>query len=52
MFRAAIVAEVASSAFTVFVFPDTLVSTPRKVIGGHAVAVITGGILTPFLLCP
>ena len=44
VFRAAIVAAVASSAFTVFVFPESLASTPRKVIGGHAVAVISGAI--------
>ncbi len=38
--NAAIVVAVASSAFIVFVVPNSVASTPRKVIGGHLVAVI------------
>ncbi|KAA1294432.1 MAG: HPP family protein [SAR202 cluster bacterium] len=38
--RAAIVVGVASSAFTIFVIPDSIAATPRKVIGGHVVAII------------
>ena len=48
VFRAAIMAAVASSALTVFVFPESLASTPRKVIGGHAVAEISAAILSAF----
>ena len=36
-----IVVAVAFSAFTIFVFPYRSISTPRKVIGGHTVAIIT-----------
>ena len=52
VFRAAIVAAVASSALTVFVFPESLASTPRTVTGGHAVAVISGAILSAILALP
>ena len=52
VFRAAIVAAVASSAFTVFVFPHSLAATSRKVIGGHGVAVISGAILSAILALP
>tara|TARA_Y100000748_G_C15396052_1_gene449483 strand:+ start:492 stop:875 length:384 start_codon:yes stop_codon:yes gene_type:complete len=38
--RAAIVVGVASSAFTIFVVPDSIAATPRKVIGGHLVAIL------------
>ena len=41
VFRAAIVVAVASTAFTIFVFPNSVVSTPRKVIGGHVIAILT-----------
>jgi CBS-domain-containing membrane protein len=40
LLRAAIVVGVASSAFTVFVVPDSVAATPRKVIGGHFVAIV------------
>ena len=42
VFRAAIVVAVASTACTIFVFPNSIASTPRKVIGGHVVAVVAG----------
>ena len=35
--RAAIIAAVASTAFIVFVVPDSVAASPRKVIGGHLV---------------
>ena len=39
--RAAIVVAVASTAFTIFVVRDSVASSPGRVIGGHAVAVVT-----------
>jgi CBS-domain-containing membrane protein len=52
VFRAAIVVAVASTAFTIFVFPNSVASTPRKVIGGHAVAVVTGSVSAAILVIP
>ena len=49
LLRAAIVVGVASSAFTVFVVPDSVAATPRKVIGGHCVAIIIATIIIGFL---
>ena len=40
LLRSAIVVGVASSAFTIFVVPDSIAATPRKVIGGHFVAIL------------
>ena len=40
--QAAIVVGVASSAFIVFMLPHSRASSPRRVIGGHAVAVAVG----------
>ena len=40
--RAAIIVAVASSAFIIFVVPDSVAATPRRVIGGHVVAIIIG----------
>ena len=37
---------IASSAFTVFVIPDSVAATPRKVIGGHFVAGIVGAVIS------
>ena len=42
--RAAIIVAVASSAFIIFVVPDSVAATPRRVIGGHVVAIIIGTI--------
>jgi CBS-domain-containing membrane protein len=50
VFRAAIVVAVASTAFTIFVFPNSIASTPRKVIGGHVVAVVSGAAMVGVLL--
>lgn len=50
--NAAIVVAVASSAFIVFVVPNSVASTPRKVIGGHLVAVIVGTIGSGILMIP
>ena len=47
--NAFVIAAVASSAFIVFVVPDSIAATPRRVIGGHFVAVLIGGALS-FLL--
>ena len=48
----AIVVAVASTAFTIFVYPDSIASTPRRVIGGHMVAVISGATMAGILLIP
>ena len=50
--RAAIVVAVASTAFTIFVVPHSIASSPRRVIGGHAMAVATGSIFSALLLVP
>lgn len=52
VFRAAIVVAVASTAFTVFVVPNSIAASPRRVIGGHAVAVIVGTALAFALQIP
>ena len=52
VFRAAIVVAVASTAFTIFVVPDSVASSPRRVIGGHAVAVVTRSIFSSIFLIP
>ena len=46
IFNAAIVVAIASTAYIVFVIPDSVAATPRKVLGGHAVAVLVGGVLS------
>ena len=38
----AIVVAIASSAFIVFIMPHSKASSPRRVIGGHVVAIIVG----------
>jgi CBS-domain-containing membrane protein len=50
--QAAIVVAVASTAFTIFVVPHSVASTPRRVIGGHVVAVLTGSMFSSILLIP
>ncbi|MCH7800678.1 MAG: HPP family protein [Chloroflexi bacterium] len=50
VFRAAIVVAVASTAFTIFVFPNSIASTPRRIIGGHVIAVVSGAAMAAFLL--
>ena len=52
LFRAAIVAAVASTTFIIFDVPNSVAATPRKVIGGHFVAVICGAIFSSVLLIP
>jgi CBS-domain-containing membrane protein len=42
LLNAAILVAVASTAFTVFVVPDSIAAMPRRVIGGHIVSVIIG----------
>ncbi len=50
--RAAIVVAVASSAFTIFIVPNSIASSPRRVIGGHGVAVVAGAIFSSVLFIP
>lgn len=52
LLRAAIVVAIASTAFIVFVVPHSVASTPRRVIGGHLVAVAVGSLLSAFLNTP
>jgi len=52
LLRAAIVVAVASTAFTLFVVPHSVVSTPRNVVGGHAMAVIAGSIFAGIIAIP
>ena len=52
VFRAAIVVALASTAFIIFVVPDSVAAGPRRVIGGHIVAVIIGSGLSGLLNMP
>ncbi len=51
-FSQAIAVSVASTAFTIFVFPDSIASTPRRVIGGQLVAILAGTIFFAILHIP
>ena len=48
----AIVVAMASTVFTIFVVPDSVAATPRKVIGGHVAGVIAGSIIVALLGIP
>ncbi len=50
--RAVIVVAIASSAFIVFVMPHSRASTPRRVVGGHVVAVIVASAFALLNLTP
>ena len=50
--QAAIVVAIASIAFIVFVAPHSMASTPRRVIGGHVVALIVGTAFSLLYLVP
>lgn len=52
LFSEAIVVSVASAAFTIFVFPDSIASTPRRVIGGQLVAILAGAAFFAILHIP
>ena len=52
LLKAAIVVGVASSAFTIFVIPESVAATPRKVIGGHLVAALIGAGISYILKTP
>ena len=45
LLQVAIVVGVAASAFTIFVVPNSVAATPRRVIGGHLVASIIGSLI-------
>ena len=47
--RAAIMVAIASTAFIIFVVPNSTAASPRRVIGGHLVAVVVGSILSAIL---
>ncbi len=42
IYRPVVVVAIASTAFIVFVVPHSVAATPRKVIGGHVMAVLVG----------
>ena len=48
----AIVVAMASTVFTIFVVPDSVAATPRKVIGGHVAGVLAGSIVVAILGIP
>ena len=50
--KTAIVVGIASSAFTIFVVPNSIAATPRKVIGGHALAALIGTVIALLLQSP
>ena len=50
--RAAIVVAIASTAFIIFVAPHSQASSPRRVIGGHVVAVLVGAVVSLLYLVP
>ena len=52
LLRAAIVVAVGSTVFIVFVIPNSVAATPRKVIGGHMVAVVCGSAIALLLQVP
>lgn len=52
VFSLAVVVAIASSAFIIFVFPDSLAATPRRVIGGQFVAAVAGSLFFGLLQIP
>ena len=52
IFSEAIVVSIASTAFTIFVLPNSMASTPRRVIGGQLVAVVSGSLFFILLHLP
>ena len=52
LLRGAIVVAIGSTVFIVFIIPDSVAATPRRVIGGHVVAVICGSALALLLQAP
>ena len=52
LLQAAIAVAIASTAFIVFVMPHSRASTPRRVVGGHVVAVIVSSGFSVLHLIP
>ena len=52
VFQAAIVVAIGSSAFIVFVIPHSNASLPRRVVGGHSVAVLVSAVVSAVYLAP
>ena len=50
--RAAIVVAIASTAFIVFVLPHSQAASPRRIVGGHSVAVLVGSAFSLLYLLP
>lgn len=50
--RAAIVVAMASTVFTIFVVPNSVAATPRKVIGGHVMGVVAGSLVAAIIGLP
>ena len=52
LLHVAIVVAMASTIFIIFVVPDSVAATPRKVIGGHVAGVLAGSIVVAILAIP
>ncbi len=52
LLHAAIVVAIGSTVFIVFIVPDSVAATPRRVIGGHVVSVIFGSAFAFMLMVP
>ena len=52
LFSEAIIVSIASTAFIIFALPDSIASTPRRVIGGQIVAILAGALLFAILHTP
>ena len=50
LIEVAIVVAVVSTTLTIFVYPYSIAFTPRRVVGGHAVAVLSGAAMATILL--
>ena len=50
--RAAIVVAMASTVFTIFVVPNSVAATPRKVVGGHLMGVAAGSLVAAVIGLP
>ena len=44
--------SIGSTVFIVFIIPDSVAATPRRVVGGHVVAIICGSALALLLQAP
>ena len=52
LLKAAMLVVVASTARIIFIVPDSLAASPRKVVGGDVVGVIVGSVFSATLMIP